>query len=120
MNGHVDGRGRALVSIPVRSGADSDAIEIEVWIDTGFTGELVLSHGLIATLALPQSAVATAELADGTSTTLDVYSRVIEWFGRSRPIEVLESAGDSNLLGVELLNGHTPTVDYQAKTLTID
>ncbi len=42
MNGHVDSAGRALVRIRLTSAATATTIEIEAWIDTGFTGELVL------------------------------------------------------------------------------
>jgi predicted aspartyl protease len=57
-------------------------MEIEAWIDTGFTGELVLPQDQIAALGLPHSAVVTAELGDGSATMLEVYSCLIEWFGR--------------------------------------
>lgn len=107
-------------SIWARAEADDDATELEAWIDTGFTGELVLSLDQIAALALPQSAVVTAELADGTSTTLDLYSSLIEWFGHVRRIEVIASMGATSLLGVALLDGHTLTIDSAARTQTID
>ncbi len=42
MKGHVDNIGRALVIALVRP-SDAAAIrEIQVWIDTGFNGDLVL------------------------------------------------------------------------------
>jgi predicted aspartyl protease len=42
MNGSVDRRGRALVSISVRASDVAAAHEIQVWIDTGFHGDLGL------------------------------------------------------------------------------
>ena len=40
MDGHVDGRGRALIEICLVS--DDDSTPLEVWIDTGFTGQLLV------------------------------------------------------------------------------
>ena len=67
MNGHVDSAGRALVRLRLTSAATATTMEIEAWIDTGFTGELVLPQDQIAALGLPHSAVVTAELGDGSA-----------------------------------------------------
>jgi len=120
MNGHVDTAGRALVRIVVTSPTTATAVDIEAWVDTGFTGELVLPQDRIAALGLPRSAVVKAELGDGSETVLEVYSCLIEWFGHVQQIEVIANTGTSPLLGIGLLRGHTLTVDYAACTLTID
>jgi clan AA aspartic protease len=120
MNGYIDSAGRALVRIVVTSPATATAMEIEAWVDTGFTGELVLPQDQIATLGLPRSAVVRAELGDGSETVLEVHSCLIEWFGRVQQIEVIANTGTSPLLGVGLLQGHTLTIDYASHTLTID
>jgi hypothetical protein len=36
MNGHVDGHGRALVTISIRAADAASAHDVEAWIDTGF------------------------------------------------------------------------------------
>jgi clan AA aspartic protease len=95
-------------------------MEIEAWIDTGFTGELVLPQDQIAALGLSRSAVVTAELGDGSHTVLEVYSCLIEWFGRVQQLEVIANTGTSPLLGVGLLQGRTLTIDYASCTLAID
>ena len=120
MNGHVDTAGRALVRIVVTSPTTAAAMDIEAWVDTGFTGELVLPQDRIAALRLPRSAIVKAELGDGSETALEVYSCLIEWFGHVQQIEVIANTGTSSLLGVGLLQGHILTVDYAACTLTID
>ncbi len=89
-------------------------------MDTGFTGELVLPHDKIATLGLSRSAVVKAALGDGSETMLDVYTCLIQWFGQEQQIEVIAGAGQFPLLGIGLLQGHTLTVDYAARTLTIE
>ena len=120
MNGHVDSDGRALLHIVVTSPTIATAMEIAAWVDTGFTGDLVLPQDQIAALGFPRSAVVRAELGDGSETVLEVYSCLIEWFGRIQQIEVIANTGTSPLLGVGLLQGHTLTIDYASRTLTID
>jgi clan AA aspartic protease len=120
MTGHVDSAGRALVRILLTSAANATTLEIEAWVDTGFTGELVLPQDQIVALGLPRSAVVTAELGDGSATVLEVYSCLMEWLGRVRQIEAIADTGTSPLLGVGLLQGHTLTIDYASRTVTID
>jgi predicted aspartyl protease len=91
MNGHVDSAGRALVRIRLTSATTVTAMDIEAWVDTGFTGELVLPQDQIAALGLQRSAVVTAELGDGSATVLEVYSCLIEWFGRVQQIKSLRT-----------------------------
>ncbi len=94
--------------------------KLAAWVDTGFTGELVLPQDTIATLGFPRSAVVKAELGDGSETVLDVYTCLISWFGRMQQIEVIAAnTGKLPLLGVGLLQGHTLTIDYASRTLTI-
>ena len=120
MHGHVDSADRALVRLRLTSAATATTMEIEAWIDTGFTGELVLPQDQIAALGLPHSAVVTAELGDGSATVLAVYSCLIEWFGRVQQLEVIANTETSPLLGVGLLQGHRLTIDYAARTLSIE
>jgi len=44
MNGEVDGAGRALIRLRLRPSREADASPSAAWVDTAFTGELVLSH----------------------------------------------------------------------------
>jgi len=108
------------VRIRLTAVATATTMEIEAWVDTGFTGDLVLPQDHIVALGLPRSAIVTAELGDGSETVLEMYSCLIEWFGRVQQIEVIGNTGTSPLLGVGLLQGHTLTIDYAARTLTID
>jgi len=120
MNGYVDSAGRALVRITVRSAATASVLVVDAWVDTGFTGELVLPQDQIVSLGLPRSAVVKAELGDGSETVLDVYTCLIEWFGQEKQVEVIASTGASPLLGVGLLQGHTLTIDYASRTLALE
>jgi clan AA aspartic protease len=95
-------------------------VAIEAWVDTGFTGELVLPQERIVALGLPLSAVVRVELGDGSETVLNAYTCLIEWFGHVKQIEVVANTGQFPLLGVGLLRGHTLTVDNASRALTID
>jgi len=91
--GHIDEFGRALFSLGLRTTPDSVSHEFDVWVDTGFTGELVLSETLIREMGLTQSAMVAASLADGSRSVMQTYSCEVEWFGGFRMIEVVASQG---------------------------
>ena len=95
-------------------------MELEAWVDTGFTGELVLPQERILTLGLLQSAAIKAQLGDGSEAVLDICSCWIEWFGQEKQIEVIASTGSLPLLGVGLLQDHKLVVDYPSQVLTIE
>ena len=120
MIGRIDDAGRALVRVSVRVQAGSTPLEIEAWIDTGFTGELVLPQDVIDSLGLAQSGTVNAELGDGSAVVLNTYTCLIDWFGREQSIEVVANSGSLPLLGVGLLRKQKLFVDYAAKTLTIE
>lgn len=119
MTGFVDDAGRALVQIAVRPLTDSQSRDFEAWIDTGFTGELVLPQAAIDELALIQSGSVNAELGDGSIATLATYTCTIEWLGQILSIEVVANTGSLPLLGVGLLTNRTLTIDYARRSLAI-
>ncbi len=120
MTGTVDDYGRALVTIEVRALSPSQPTTFQAWIDTGFTGELVLPHKLIEQIGLQESAVVSAGLGDGTETLLRAYSCTVDWFGSLQQVEAIASEGTFPLLGVGLLLGHRLQIDYQSLQLTLD
>jgi clan AA aspartic protease len=120
MNGRVDNSGRALVSVSIRPSDVASGQEIQVWIDTGFNGDLVLPQRQIEDLALPQSGTVKAILADGSEVTLKRYVCLIDWFGAERDLEVVANEGDYPLLGVGLLLGHDLRISYRSGEITID
>jgi len=120
VNGQVDASGRALLVLRVRRTRDAERRELAVWIDTAFTGELVMPRPTIESLGLPQSAAVLAGLADGTRVVLESYSCVVDWFGDGRRVEVIESDGPFPLLGVGLLRDRRLEVDYRERTVAIE
>ena len=54
MNGNLDEFGRALVAIRLQAATTSEPMELQAWIDTGFTGEPVLSQRHIERSDVPR------------------------------------------------------------------
>lgn len=105
MRGCIDGNGRALLSVRIGADPESRPEAIEVWIDTGFTGDLVLPQATIDWLALRQSGSVDGVFADGSRIELKTYTCFVNWFGEERRLEVIANDGDYPLLGVGLLLG---------------
>jgi clan AA aspartic protease len=119
MNGQVDESGRALISVSIRPPDSARINTVEAWIDTGFTGELVLSQQLIKELSLPQSGTIKAVLADGSEVVLTTHSCQISWFGNERQLEVVANEGQYPLLGVGLLLGLDVHISYRTGEIAI-
>ena len=119
MKGFVDGSGRAILQILVLNGANGREQIIEAWVDTGFTGDLVIPRSIIDSLDLEPSGAIDGVLADGTQTQLETYNCHLEWFGRNRSLEVIANSGDMSLLGVGLLLAKELTIDYTNLTLSL-
>lgn len=111
MKGLVDEFGRALLDLKICSTGNEDPIEITVWVDTAFNGELVVPRVMIESLGLEQSAGIRARLADGNEVTLESYACILDWFGDRRGVEVIANNGQMPLLGIGLLIGHRLVVD---------
>ena len=119
MTGTVDAEGRALLSLRLRhpvSGAES---ALDVWIDTGFTGDLVLPMQHITQLNLPLGPLVQATLADGSEVDLNSYTCRVEWFGKWKRVEVIANQGQFPLLGVGLLRNRELQVNYRANVVTL-
>jgi clan AA aspartic protease len=120
MIGYVDGSGRALISVSIRASTTATDYALDVWIDTGFTGDIVVPQRLINDLKLPPSATVKAVLADGSEVTLLTHTCSIDWFGSNQQLEVIANDGEYPLLGVGLLLGRDLHISYRSGEITID
>lgn len=120
MKGHVDQFGRAMVSVSIRPSDIAATHEVQVWIDTGFNGDLVLPQRLIDDLELPPTGTLKAVLADGTEVALQRHLCLIDWFDEVRELEVVANDGEQPLLGVGLLLGLDLHVSYRTGEITIN
>jgi clan AA aspartic protease len=119
MIGSVDTSGRALLSIELRRDAQSLPNPVEAWIDTGFTGDLVMPQTTIDHLQLQRSGSVDAILADGSQIQLATFTCFVDWFGQRRRLEVIANDGDFPLLGVGLLLELDLRINYHTLELTL-
>lgn len=82
---------------------DSSEDPINVLVDTGFNGELMLKKEKINELSLTFIGDDEYMTANGDIVPTTVHIGFIRWFGRTRKIAVLATAGKASLLGMELL-----------------
>jgi clan AA aspartic protease len=120
MIGRVDSGGRALLTAELRAEEFGEPMEVDAWVDTGFTGELVLPRSLIETLGLKSPGKVRAVLADGSTVECDSYQCWMSWFGEDHLLEVVANDGDHPLLGVGLLVGRDLHVSYSAMTVLVE
>lgn len=102
------------MSVELKPRWESDPVSIPVWVDTGFTGELVLPRTIIDQLHLDQSGSVDAILADGSRVELPTFSCLISWFSRWQPLEIIANEGEFPLLGVGMLLGCELRINYDS------
>lgn len=78
---------------------------VDADVDTGYTGYLTLSSATITSLGLKWVQKRPFELADDTTTHLDVFSAIVIWDSTPRTVEVL-AVGRTPLVGMKMLAGH--------------
>lgn len=79
--------------------------KVEVVIDTGFTGFLMLPSDLIKRLGLQLIGNRRAILGDGSPVSFDLYLAKVVWHSRIRNVPALGSKHDGALLGMSMLSG---------------
>lgn len=119
MRGHVDKSGRAILAVGIRANNQQGKHEIDVWIDTRFTGDLVVPRSIVDRLALQQTGTIDGILADGSQVLLETFHCEIEWFGKNRTLEVIAKEGEMPLIGVGLLLAKELRIDYSNLTLLL-
>jgi predicted aspartyl protease len=77
ISGTVNARTEVIIPVKIL-GTDGIAIEVDVILDTGFTGSLTLPDDLILSLGLSRRAGGRAILADGSSKSFGVFAAQVE------------------------------------------
>jgi clan AA aspartic protease len=92
---------------------------VELLIDTGFSGAVCLPRSLMSELELKK--VSEEEICGiGLHREIvDIALTKIIWFGQQIEIEVLINDGDDRLLGSELLDGKVLRINYRNKKVSI-
>jgi predicted aspartyl protease len=119
MTGIVDDYGRAIVRITVRHPESSVSAELDAWIDTTFTGDLLLTPDQANSLKLPKATAVPSTLANGSRTLFEARRCTIEWFVASLPVGAIIGTGRFALIGVGLLEDLLVTIDYPGRTVSL-
>ena len=119
MKGFVDDKLRALLRVPVSASREGNRSDLIVWMDTAFTGGLVIPRKQIAELGLVKESSAEAILADGNAVELETFRCFFDWFSNSYETQIVASDEEYPLLGTMLLDGHRLEIDYKARTVEI-
>ena len=107
--------GRPVIAVRL----EGSLTPIEVLVDTGFNGELMLTQECIRELSLPFIGDDEYMTASGDVVPTTVHMGTIRWSGRARKIAVLATTGKSNLLGMELLHFYRLDLARSQGRLTI-
>jgi clan AA aspartic protease len=120
MKGHVDQEMRALLSIRIGKRNATPEMDIYAWLDTAFNGTLVLPKNVAVELGLPVESIAEAILANGELVELETCGCSIHWLGKVYDTQVVTNESEYGLIGTGLLVDRIITVDYKAKTVSVD
>ena len=86
--------------------------QIEVAVDTGFSGFISLPAQIIERLGLQPQDVLVAVLADGSEAEMQTFLAQIEWDNKVRDIYVIH-AESHPLIGTALLENHLLTIEVR-------
>ena len=85
--------------------------ELDLVVDSGFNGEVVLPKPLITRLGLPDDGTMFSRLADGSVVETKVHIGKIVWFGQTREVSIQATDSHEGLLGTELFQGCVVELD---------
>jgi predicted aspartyl protease len=109
IRGIVSPNREPVVRLRVR-GPTGLTADVDVVVDTGFDGQLVLPAVVLASVGVTWGTRGTATLAGGSTQRANYYDLEIEW-GTGWVKAVAMTLGAETLLGMELLDGKKLTVE---------
>ena len=112
ISGRIAGRDLAWIPIIIQDNGGSWQ-QLDVVLDTGFTGELALPERYVFQLGLTLNDETRAAPAVGQSMPVPAGNALVIWHGRRRLVRVLQ-AGTHPLVGMRLLWNHHITIDAVA------
>jgi len=104
IRGRVTAKLSPVIRLRVIGPVSNEQSDIDVIVDTGFNGGLMLPRSAIRDLELPQRGFVTGILATGKAVTTKAYGAIVEWNREFRFVEVIPTEGDP-LFGTKLLRG---------------
>ncbi len=100
--GKIKADREAVVELEIVGSNHSETVEVV--IDTGFTGFLMLPIDLINRLRLQLIGNRRAILGNGSQVSFDLYLAKVVWHGKTREVPTLGAKHDGALLGMSLLS----------------
>ena len=88
-------------------------VDLQAFVDTGFSGFLTLPLGLITVLQFPYDRSSRFTLGDNSEIEAHLYTGKLLWDGPEREVAVLAAEG-TPLVGMSLLEGYRLFVDVIA------
>ena len=95
------------------AGPDRDFRQIEAVVDTGFNGWLALTRDMVDELHLTSYGHRYSVLADGTRAVLGIFSALVWWGGRFRPVLIHQVESGRPLVGTSMLENYRLTIDMR-------
>ena len=118
IKGHINMKTRYLFGLPFGI-IELKKEQIEVLIDTGFSGELMLPAKLIHKLGFQEAGISEYVLADGKRGDAIIYDATIDIFGKKIEIHIVESEEDFPLMGMGLLQHARTSLEPNKNILTV-
>ena len=113
IRGRITPNSQALIVLDLKA-ASGRFQPVEVVLDTGFGGDLLLPPETIGGLGLTPDTEVDATLANGQEIRLDSWHGTVRWHGNLRNIQVLEAEGEP-LLGMHLIRGSRDTMEVKVE-----
>lgn len=93
---------------------------LDLVVDTGFNGELVLPLGLLRQLHFRSLGWTLVELADGSNVATPLYEGRILWFSEPKRVKIHATRSRDALLGTRMLVGYRLKVDIEEGRVVIE
>lgn len=107
IEGHFDANLAPRLEVSTVGGRVLDLV-----LDTGFNGELMLPRVILRELGFPYRSRVRVELADG-------YEGTILWFGRERVVGIFATGSDEGLMGTQMLFGCRLEIDLDGDKVVL-
>ena len=117
LGGTVNAQLEPILSLTVRG--PSAGATLDVVVDTGFDGSLLLPREVATSLSLSTVTTTSGALANGTRVRLDIAQAQVDWLAGPRAVFVYVADAPEALLGASLLTPHRLVIDYANRLVEI-
>lgn len=93
---------------------------INIVVDTGFNGELVLPKSLLKESQFELGGTIEVELADGSEVKSEWYEGSILWFDEMQTVRAIATKSDDALLGTQMLTGCRLILDLDKNDVVLE